>query len=261
MADTLAVALENLSRRIELAEDLTQIQHENLQLRELLGVESEIIGSSLVMNKVQREIGRAAPNRATVLIRGESGVGKELVARGIHFSSPRKKGPFCVLNCAALSESLLESELFGHERGAFTGATERKIGKFEAADGGTLMLDEIGEMSPTIQAKFLRVLEGHAFERVGGSEPIQCDVRVIAATNRDLERAVAEGIFRRDLFFRLHVLEIFVPALRKRPEDITELAHHFLMRFNAETGAKFAVSAPMPWSKCSATAGLAMCGN
>jgi len=126
-----------------------------------------------------------------------------------------------VLNCAALSESLLESELFGHERGAFTGATERKIGKFEAADDGTLMLDEIGEMSPTIQAKFLRVLEGHAFERVGGSEPIQCDVRVIAATNRDLERAVAEGIFRRDLFFRLHVLEIFVPALRKRPEDIT----------------------------------------
>jgi transcriptional regulator with GAF, ATPase, and Fis domain len=238
VADTLAVALENLSRRLELAEDLTQIRDENLQLRERLGVESEIIGSSLVMNKVQRDIGRAAPNRATVLIRGESGVGKELVARGIHFGSPRKKGPFCVLNCAALSESLLESELFGHERGAFTGATERKMGKFESSDGGTLMLDEIGEMSPTIQAKFLRVLEGHAFERVGGSEPIQCDVRVIAATNRDLERAVAEGIFRRDLFFRLHVLEIFVPALRKRPDDIAELGHHFLMRFNAETGRK-----------------------
>ncbi|HEY2881958.1 MAG TPA: sigma 54-interacting transcriptional regulator [Pirellulales bacterium] len=238
VADTLAVAMENLSRRLELAEDLTQIRDENLQLRERLGVESEIVGGSLVMQKVQRDINRAAPNRATVLIRGESGVGKELVARGIHFSSPRKKGPFCVLNCAALSESLLESELFGHERGAFTGATERKIGKFEGADGGTLMLDEIGEMSPTIQAKFLRVLEGHPFERVGGSEPIQCDVRVIAATNRDLERAVAEGVFRRDLFFRLHVLEIFVPALRKRPEDITELSHHFLQRFNAETGRK-----------------------
>ncbi|HTQ38721.1 MAG TPA: sigma 54-interacting transcriptional regulator [Pirellulales bacterium] len=238
VADTLAVAMENLSRRLELAEDLTQIRDENLQLRELLGVESEIIGSSLVMNKVQRDISRAAPNRATVLIRGESGVGKELVARAIHFSSPRKKGPFCVLNCAALSESLLESELFGHERGAFTGATERKIGKFEAADGGTLMLDEIGEMTPTIQAKFLRVLEGHAFERVGGSDPIQCDVRVIAATNRDLERAVAEGLFRRDLFFRLHVLEIFVPALRKRPEDIAELGLHFLAKFNAETGRK-----------------------
>jgi transcriptional regulator with GAF, ATPase, and Fis domain len=238
VAETLAVALENLSRRLELAEDLTQIRDENLQLRERLGVESEIIGSSMVMNKVQRDIARAAPNRATVLIRGESGVGKELVARAIHFSSPRKKGTFCVLNCAALSESLLESELFGHERGAFTGATERKMGKFEAADGGTLMLDEIGEMSPTIQAKFLRVLEGHPFERVGGSEPIQCDVRVIAATNRDLERAVAEGLFRRDLFFRLHVLEIFVPALRKRPEDITELAHHFLQKFNVETGRK-----------------------
>jgi len=238
VADTLAVALENLSRRLELAEDLTQIRDENLQLRERLGVESEIIGSSLVMNKVQRDIARAAPNRATVLIRGESGVGKELVARAIHFSSPRKKGTFCVLNCAALSESLLESELFGHERGAFTGATERKAGKFEAADGGTLMLDEIGEMSPTIQAKFLRVLEGHPFERVGGSEPIQCDVRVIAATNRDLERAVAEGLFRRDLFFRLHVLEIFVPALRKRPDDVTELAHHFLQKFNVETGRK-----------------------
>ncbi|HEY2762352.1 MAG TPA: sigma 54-interacting transcriptional regulator [Pirellulales bacterium] len=238
VAETLAVALENLSRRLELAEDLTQIRDENLQLRERLGVESEIVGASMVMNKVQREIARAAPNRATVLIRGESGVGKELVARAIHFSSPRKKGTFCVLNCAALSESLLESELFGHERGAFTGATERKMGKFEAADGGTLMLDEIGEMSPTIQAKFLRVLEGHAFERVGGSEPIKCDVRVIAATNRDLERAVAEGLFRRDLFFRLHVLEIFVPALRKRPEDVTELSHHFLQKFNAETGRK-----------------------
>jgi transcriptional regulator with GAF, ATPase, and Fis domain len=244
VADTLAVAMENLSRRLELAEDLTQIRDENLQLRELLGVESEIIGSSQVMNKVQREISRAAPNRATVLIRGESGVGKELVARAIHFSSPRKKGPFCVLNCAALSESLLESELFGHERGAFTGATERKIGKFEAADGGTLMLDEIGEMTPTIQAKFLRVLEGHPFERVGGSDPIQCDVRVIAATNRDLERAVAEGMFRRDLFFRLHVLEVFVPALRKRPEDITELAHHFLLKFNSETGRKIRGFAP-----------------
>ena len=173
-----------------------------------------------------------------MLIRGESGVGKELVARAVHFSSPRKKGPFVCLNCAALSETLLESELFGHEKGAFTGATERKIGKFEAADKGTLMLDEIGEMSPKTQAKFLRVLEGHPFERVGGSEPIKVDVRVIAATNRDLEKDVAEGTFRRDLYFRLHVLEIVVPALRKRPEDIPELAEYFLHRFVAETGRK-----------------------
>ena len=179
------------------------------------GVQNEIIGSSDVMRQVAQQIARAAPSRATVLIRGESGVGKELVARAVHFSSPRSEAPFVCLNCAALSETLLESELFGHEKGAFTGATDRKIGKFEQADKGTLMLDEIGEMSPSIQAKFLRVLEGHPYERVGGTQQINVDVRVIAATNRDLEKDVAEGNFRRDLYFRLHVLEILVPGLRK----------------------------------------------
>lgn len=238
VADTLAVALENLSRQQELAENLNQIRVENVQLRERLGVESEIVGSSDLMKQVEREIARAAPTRATVLIRGESGVGKELVARAVHYSGPRRKGPFVCLNCAALSETLLESELFGHEKGAFTGATERKIGKFEAADKGTLMLDEIGEMNAKTQAKFLRVLEGHPFERVGGSEAIKVDVRVIAATNRDLEKDVAEGNFRRDLYFRLHVLEIIVPALRKRPEDIPSLAEYFLQRFVVETGSK-----------------------
>ncbi len=238
VADTVAVAVDNLSRRLELADNLNVIRHENVHLREQLEVQSEIVGSSPRMMKVTQEIARAAPSRATVLIRGESGVGKELVARAVHFSSPRRKGPFVCLNCAALSETLLESELFGHEQGAFTGATDRKVGKFEAADKGTLMLDEIGEMSPTIQAKFLRVLEGHPFERVGGSEAIKVDVRVISATNRDLERDVAEGRFRRDLYFRLHVLEIVVPGLRKRPEDIPELAEHFLHRFNAETGRR-----------------------
>jgi transcriptional regulator with GAF, ATPase, and Fis domain len=238
VADTLGVALENINRRQELAENLNQIQSENVQLREQLGVQSEIVGASDVMNRVSQQIARAAPSRATVLIRGESGVGKELVARAVHFSSPRKKGPFVCLNCAALSETLLESELFGHEKGAFTGATDRKIGKFEQAHKGTLMLDEIGEMSPSIQAKFLRVLEGHPFERVGGAEQIKVDVRVIAATNRDLEKDVAEGKFRRDLYFRLHVLEIVVPGLRKRPEDIPILAEHFLRKFNEETGRK-----------------------
>jgi Nif-specific regulatory protein len=238
VADTVAVALENLSRQQELAENLNQIRDENVQLRERLGAESEIVGTSEVMNQVAREVARAAPSRATVLIRGESGVGKELVARAVHFSSPRRKGPFVCLNCAALSETLLESELFGHEKGAFTGATERKIGKFEAADKGTLMLDEIGEMNAKTQAKFLRVLEGHPFERVGGSDAIKVDVRVIAATNRDLEKDVAEGTFRRDLYFRLHVLEIVVPSLRKRPEDIPMLAEHFMHRFVAETGSK-----------------------
>jgi two-component system, NtrC family, response regulator HydG len=239
VANTVAVALDNLSRREELAENLVQIRDENLQLRERLGVQSEIVGSSIAMVKVAQEVGRAAPSRATVLIRGESGVGKELVARAVHYSSPRRKGPFVCVNCAALSRSLLASELFGHEEGAFTGATQRKVGKFEASDTGTLMLDEIGEMSPATQAKFLRVLEGHPFERVGGTETIKCDVRVIAATNRDLERDVAEGRFRRDLYFRLRVLEIMVPPLRKRPEDIPELAHYFLQKFNSETGRKF----------------------
>ena len=238
VADTVAVAVDNLNRRQELADNLNVIRHENVQLREQLEVQSEIVGSSPPMIKVAQEIARAAPSRATVLIRGESGVGKELVARAVHFSSPRRKGPFVCLNCAALSETLLESELFGHEQGAFTGATDRKMGKFEAADKGTLMLDEIGEMSPTIQAKFLRVLEGHPFERVGGSEAIKVDVRVIAATNRDLEKDVGEGRFRRDLYFRLHVLEILVPPLRKRSEDIPELAEHFLHRYNAETGRR-----------------------
>ncbi|MCA9265326.1 MAG: sigma-54-dependent Fis family transcriptional regulator, partial [Planctomycetales bacterium] len=239
VADNVALALKNLGRQQELAENLTQTQDEIVQLRERLGAESEIVGSSLVMRNVHEQILQAAPSRATVLIRGESGVGKELVARAVHYSSPRKKGPFVCLNCAALSETLLESELFGHERGAFTGATERKVGKFEAADKGTLMLDEIGEMSEQIQAKFLRVLEGHPFERVGGSEAIKVDVRVIAATNRDLEKAVAEHKFRRDLYFRLNVVDIVVPPLRKRgPEDIIELAEHFLIRYNAETGRR-----------------------
>ncbi len=239
VAENVALALRNLDRQQKLADDLSQSQSEIVQLRERLGDESDIIGSSLPMTQVQQEISRAAPSRATVLIRGESGVGKELVARAIHFASSRKNGPFKCLNCAALSESLLESELFGHERGAFTGATERKIGKFEAADKGTLMLDEIGEMSPSIQAKFLRVLEGHPFERVGGSEAIKVDVRVIAATNRDLERDVTKGAFRRDLYFRLRVVEITVPPLRRRPGDVVDLANHFLARFNAETGRRF----------------------
>ena len=238
VADTVAVALGNLEHREELVQNLDKVRDENFQLRERLGVQSEIIGTSDAIDRVSQEITRAAPSRATVLIRGESGVGKELVARAVHYSSPRSEGPFVCLNCAALSESLLESELFGHEKGAFTGATDRKIGKFEAANEGTLMLDEIGEMSPAIQAKFLRVLEGHPFERVGGSKAIKVDVRVIAATNRDLEQQVAEGHFRRDLYFRLHVLEIVVPPLRKRPEDIPALAEHFLKRYNEETGQR-----------------------
>ena len=238
VADNVALALKNLGLQQELTENLSVTKDEIVQLRRLLGEDSEIIGTSRGIIEVQKEVAQAAPVRATVLIRGESGVGKELVARAVHYASPRKNGPFVCLNCAALSETLLESELFGHERGAFTGATERKIGKFEAADQGTLMLDEIGEMSPTIQAKFLRVLEGHPFERVGGSKAIKVDVRVISATNRDLEKAVSEQKFRRDLYFRLRVVEIVVPPLRKRHEDITDLANHFLKQYATEMGRK-----------------------
>jgi transcriptional regulator with GAF, ATPase, and Fis domain len=246
VAETMGLALKTRFREQKLVEDLSKTRTEIDLLREQLGVQSEIVGSSAAMLQVHQQIAQAAPSNATVLIRGESGVGKELVARAVHFSSPRKVGPFVCLNCAALTESLLESELFGHERGAFTGATDRKVGKFEAADKGTLMLDEIGEMSPTIQAKFLRVLEGHPFERVGGSKSIKVDVRVIAATNRDLEKAVREGVFRKDLFFRLHVVRIDVPPLRKRPEDIPELANYFLHSFNKATGRRingFSISA------------------
>jgi len=237
VCDALGVAIDNLSARAALSSRLATAADENERLRRRLGEETpRMVGSSPALQGIIGQIERVATTKATVLVRGESGSGKELVARAIHEASDRRDQPFICLNCAALSETLLESELFGHEKGAFTGATEKKIGKFEAAHRGTLVLDEIGEMSPAIQAKFLRVLEGHPFERVGGSTRVQVDVRVVAATNRDLEAAVAAGDFRRDLYFRLKVVEIIVPPLRRRPEDIEAIAMHFLARFAAETG-------------------------
>jgi Nif-specific regulatory protein len=211
---------------------------ENRSLRDQLRVESELVGSSSVIKNIENQVSRVAATNATVLIRGESGVGKELVARAIHYSSLRKEGPFVCLNCAALTETLLESELFGHEKGAFTGATERMVGKFEASNRGTIFLDEIGEMNLGTQAKLLRVLEGHPFERVGGHTPIRVDVRVVAATNQPLEQGLQNGTFRRDLFFRLQVVEIRVSPLRERKSDIPILAEHFLRRFVRETGRK-----------------------
>ena len=236
VGDALGMASENLAAREVLSSRLASTADENQRLRQRLGEETKMVGTSPALQAIISQIFRVASTKATVLIRGESGAGKELVARAIHEASDRKNAPFICLNCAALSETLLESELFGHEKGAFTGATERKAGKFEAANKGTLFLDEIGEMSPAIQAKFLRVLEGHPFERVGGSQRVQVDVRVVAATNRHLEKAVAAGEFRRDLYFRLKVVEITVPPLRERPDDIETLARHFLRRFAAETG-------------------------
>lgn len=200
-----------------------------------MAIDTELVGNSPEMQQLKQQISRIAPTDATVLIRGESGVGKELVARAVHFGSDRRNGPFVCLNCAALSETLLESELFGHEKGSFTGATARKPGKFEQAHRGTLFLDEVGEMSLSIQAKFLRVLEGHPFERVGGHESIHVDVRVVAATNRDLEHAVQEKLFRKDLYFRLFVVEITPLPLREHPSDIPVLANYFLHRFAKKT--------------------------
>jgi Nif-specific regulatory protein len=238
VCDAIGVAMENLTAREELSSRLATTTDEVGRLRRRLGEESHMVGASPAIEAIVGQVGRVATTKATVLVRGESGAGKELIARAIHEASDRSKAPFVCLNCAALSETLLESELFGHEKGAFTGATERKIGKFEAADKGTVFLDEIGEMSPAIQAKFLRVLEGHPFERVGGSGRVKVDVRVVAATNRNLEDAVVDGSFRRDLYFRLKVVEIHVPPLRKRPEDVERLAAHFLAMFAADTGRR-----------------------
>ncbi len=210
----------------------------NRALVDTLRLESELVGESPALKQIESQIRRVAATHATVLIRGESGSGKELVARAIHLSSPRRDGPFVCLNCAAITESLLESELFGHEKGAFTGATEKMIGKFEAANEGTIFLDEIGEMPLSTQSKFLRVLEGHPFERLGGNNKVQVDVRVVAATNAALENAVKAGEFRKDLFYRLQVVEIRVPPLRERLSDIPLLAEHFLKRFVNETGRK-----------------------
>ena len=236
VADVLAVSLDNIFRQQTLELKLKSSRSRITELEQQLGQAVEWIGPSAALKQIRDQVQRVGPTHATILIRGESGTGKELVARAIHDSSQRASGPFVALNCAALTPTLLESELFGHEKGAFTGASDRKVGKFEQASGGTIMLDELGEMSSEIQAKFLRVLEGKAFERVGGNKPIQVDVRVIAATNRDLEQAVREGQFRSDLYFRLRVIELLVPPLRQRPEDIMPLANYFLSQFSARSG-------------------------
>jgi two-component system, NtrC family, response regulator AtoC len=193
-----------------------------------------IVGHSAKLQEVIDRVKLVAPSKATVLVEGESGTGKELIAQAVHQASPRARGPFIAVHCAALSENLLESEIFGHERGAFTGAMERRVGRFEAADGGTLFLDEIGEISSSTQVKLLRFLETKTVERVGGTKPIPLDVRLVAATNRSLEQLVREGRFREDLFFRLNVVRITMPPLRERTEDIPVLLTHYLRQFSEE---------------------------
>jgi DNA-binding NtrC family response regulator len=196
----------------------------------------EIVGEAKALARVLETVKQVAPTPSTVLIRGESGVGKELIARAIHNASPRAGKAFVRVNCAALAPGVLESELFGHEKGAFTGALARKLGRFELADGGTIFLDEVGDLSPEIQVKLLRVLQEREFERVGGTETLRVDVRVVSATNRDLEQLMQDGLFREDLYYRLNVFPIHVPALRERLEDMEMLASHFVLRFAQRCG-------------------------
>lgn len=207
------------------------LENENRRLREEMSQRCNMVGESPAMGELLRQVARSAPVDTTVLIRGETGTGKELVARAIHAGSRRSGRPFVAVNCATLSESLLESDLFGHEKGSFTGAVAQKRGKIEIASGGTLFLDEIGELAPALQAKLLRVLQEREFERVGGTAPIRADIRLVAATNRNLEEGVQAGTFRRDLYYRLNVITIEVPPLRARREDIPLLASYFLAKY------------------------------
>ena len=218
------------------AVELRQARRERTALRADLGLAGDLVGDSPAMRTVREMIGRVAPSDARVLIDGESGTGKELVASAIHAQSPRKDKPFVRVNCAAIPRDLVESEMFGHERGAFTGATDRRIGRFELAHTGTLLLDEVGELSPEAQAKLLRAIEAKEIERVGGGKPIRVDVRVLAATNRDLAREVREGRFREDLYFRLNVIPLSVPPLRERPSDIPALVAHFVAILRRRSG-------------------------
>jgi len=230
---------EELSRIVEKACEKVRLEEENKSLKErLAGVQQKIIGSSPGMLRVLQLVESVAPTGATVLIRGESGTGKELVARLIHSRSPRVFGPLVAVNCGALPEGVLESELFGHEKGSFTGAEARRKGKLELADGGTLFLDEIGEISQKVQVELLRALEDRKITRVGGTQEIPVDFRVICATNRDLEEAVRSGDFREDLYYRIKVFEIDIPPLRERPEDIMAIAEHYLERLGSQMGRR-----------------------
>jgi Nif-specific regulatory protein len=231
------IDLDELLLLIQRVENGVSLSRENRELREQLREKFKvdfIISTSRRMEEALNLVKRVAPSPATVLILGESGTGKELIARAIHFSSPRAEKPLVKVNCAALPESLLESELFGHEKGAFTGAVGRRIGRFEQADQGTIFLDEIGDLSPALQSKLLRVLQEKEFERVGSSQPLKVDVRVIAATNRNLEDAIKKGTFREDLYYRLNVVTISLPPLRERKEDIPPLIEHFLKKYSGE---------------------------
>ncbi len=228
--DELLLLIQRVEREVSLGQENRELKE---QLKEKFKVDF-IVSASPRMEEALNLIGRVSQSPATVLILGESGTGKELIARAVHYSGPRADKPFVKVNCAALPENLLESELFGHEKGAFTGAVARRIGRFEQADQGSIFLDEIGDLSPALQMKLLRVLQEKAFERLGSNQTIKSDVRVIAATNRNLEEAIQRGTFREDLYYRLNVVTISLPPLRDRKEDIPLLVEHFLKKYNRE---------------------------
>ena len=227
-----------------LQREIERLEMENRRLQATINVEHDMVGNSPAMRAVYQFISKVAPTDSTVLIHGESGTGKELVARAVHRNSRRAGMPFVAINCAAITETLLESEMFGHEKGAFTGAIAQKRGKLEIAGGGTVFLDEIGEMAPALQAKLLRVLQEHEFERVGGTRTIRADIRVIAATNRDLTEMVRKGGFRQDLYYRLNVVALTMPPLRERRADIPALAAYFMARFARRSGRPLRGFAP-----------------
>ncbi|HTQ62439.1 MAG TPA: sigma-54 dependent transcriptional regulator [Candidatus Solibacter sp.] len=232
------LSLEKIVVLVRNAVQQRRLQEENLILRSELGHRYQVIGESVPMKALRQQIAVTAPTNGRVLIYGESGTGKELVAHALHAASLRNKGPFVEVNCAAIPEELIESELFGHIKGSFTGATEDKVGKFQKADGGTLFLDEIGDMSLRTQSKVLRVLEEQRFEPVGSNLTMTVDARVIAATNKNLEQEISRGAFRQDLFYRLNVIPFFVPPLRERKQDIPTLARYFLDEFSSAYGKK-----------------------
>lgn len=232
----LSAVAHQLGMAVDILQHRQQLEQANANLRRRLHGTQRLVGDSPAMNHLSTQIHRVAPTDSNVLILGESGTGKELVSNSIHELSQRAAGPFVAVNCAAFNESLLESELFGHEQGAFTGASSRRLGQFERAHLGTIFLDEVGELSSNCQAKLLRVLEGHPFARLGGTEPIQVDVRVVAATNRDLAELIRDGDFREDLYYRLRVIELLLPPLRERGEDILNLAVRFLDEYRRAIG-------------------------
>jgi DNA-binding NtrC family response regulator len=255
---------EQLKLAVDQALEFVRLRRENEALRrEVMEFRNErqILGESAAIRRILQTVAMAAPTRATVLLQGESGTGKELFARAIHDQSDRRDRPFIKLNCAALPEGLVESALFGHERGAFTGAIRRVEGAFERAHRGTLLLDEISEMRLDLQAKLLRVLQEQEFERVGGTQPIRVDVRIIATTNRDLAAEAAAGTFRQDLYYRLSVIPVQIPPLRDRPEDIPVLAYRFAMRTAGEIGKKFEGITPEAIRCCSRCRGPATCAS